>query len=246
MDAPIGLDKIALIVGAVILVGLLFLIFSSSAGIFFVIICIIGIIFFIVLAKGERDRFNPSKRLSKKMEESCALQGSGKMNQLVLSGSYRQQESKRGRILGTSAWIEDSKDPEGNDVLPTDDPRKKLFVFLYTPSKPFWFWKIPPFSFFRRKILFGCYEDQLLTKEFTIGDIYVKGTSTTFVGFMEMINDLQLDTGFEMQKLKSGVYRETLELHFEQLPTLIDQAVKSDPNFIKVGQLKDDQGGSAT
>lgn len=249
------LKILLLVVGGIFAVGLVFLVFSSSLGIIFAILAILGAIAFLWLAKKEQERFNPTLRMAEKMKETCKLQGAGNLQYLVLSGSYRQQESRRGRILGTSMWIDDSRDTVaakedgtlatvGEELLPDDHPKKRLYIVLYSPSKPEWFFKLPLFSLLRKEVLFACYEHQLLTKELTVGDIYVKGSSSTIVGFLEMINDLSLDSDYEYAKIKSGVYRETLMLHFEKLPTLIDEATRSDGTYIKAAGLKDDQGGS--
>lgn len=155
------------------------------------------------------------------------------------------QDAKGREIVAT--------DNKGNVItevidVPRDkkDPRAEAFILSYTPQYGGMYdWPVIGHLmvlFGRKEYLFCVYKHQLV-EQAMVGDVNVRGISTRYVGFMEYVNDFELDYDAEMLQLDKEVQRLTLIDHMTTLPRLVRNAVDSNSSHLRYLDGKDDIAG---
>lgn len=194
-----------------------------------------------------------------RLKRDCKLKGSGKLKKLILEGDGANQSSSKGNILGGPVFSI-RKD------LTEKDPKRVLWIFLYTPNTSF-IYTMPPFSWimgnFKVERLFGVFHNpnadnsQLRTKfqmnskdpfdkyPKMVGDLRVKGISTISLDQIDYVNDHFYNIAEEYKVLGEHVEYLTLEDDLRRLPERIRNAVDSNSSHVKQLDLKDIVGGFA-
>ena len=146
-------------------------------------------------------------------------------------------------MVGIITWNLKPTGKEDKKTKEKDEEKSKLvpkgwesMLIIGYKTKYGGLWDLPIIKNFAPIELFAVARHQLWDAP-GFGDLRVKGVSIEPVYMFWMVNAVDLDKDYIAQSIGSEVHRITLETYFDRLPSMIDDAVKSDGFQLKVKEL---------
>jgi len=166
---------------------------------------------------------------------------------LILRGDSDFQRCTLGKMVGVIEWNLEPSEEDKKKLKDGTIDKGKLFpkgwdkvVIIGYKTKHGGMWDWPILSSFVPVELFAAARHQLWDAP-GLGDLRIKGVSIEPVYLFWMTNAVDLDKDYIAHAIKSEVHRITLEQYFDKLPSMIDNAVKSDGFQLKVKELMMDK-----
>ena len=240
-----NLKLVAILLVILLGFGVLIMVATNDLLLVMLIGAIVVAIFFYVLWKKGKEGPTPPYTLLKDRLLRAITQGNSRtLGFLMLSGDHDFQRVQLGKIVGFTRITPDMEDElETNGLkkkhLGKDNGWARMYVIGYKTLYKFPY-NLPFVRSFVPIQMFAVPEHQLMNKP-GIGDVYVKGVSIEPVFCFWMLNAIDLEKDYVAHMLAKDVHRVTLEQYFNKLPSLIDDAVKSDGVQTKLKELLTDK-----
>jgi len=249
MDMKMIIILLALLLGS----GIVIMALTNNIFLFFMILfAALAIFFYLEWKNGQKRESSPYTELVIRLQRAIIQCNPRTLGYLILRGDSDFQRITLGKMVGIiemnldSGIGDGSKSKKAISKNPDLDGKgwDKMLVIGYK-EKYGWIWNLPIISSLVPIQMFAVAHHQLWDKP-GVGDLRVKGVSIEPVYCFMMLNAVDLDKDYIAKTLSSEVERVTLEQYFNKLPSLIDNAVKSDGFQLKVKELVGDKNKTNT
>ena len=220
------------------LVGLGVMLLSNNFALTLAIASVILAVYFYLQWRAMKAKPTPPYTMLKnRMLRAISQCNPHTLGYLILRGDSDFQRITLGKMVGvitwnlTKEWTEEIKASHGVKGKGWD----RLIVIGYR-SKYTGVWSWPLVRSFVPIELFAVTKEQLWDKP-GFGDIRVRGVSIEPVFLFWMVNSIDLNKDYIAHAIDADVKRTTLETFWDEMPELINNAVKSDGFQMKVKEL---------
>jgi len=247
-----NLKWIVIALAVVLGIGIIILVATNNILLFGLIICLAFAVYFYFAWKKSLEGPTPPYTLLKiRLLRAISQCNPRTLGYLVLRGDNDFQRVTLGKMTGIVKITLDQDEElsesgaitkkNGKETKAKDSGNawRVLYVIGYKTRDGF-LWNLPIINSFVPVELFACAEHQLYDKP-GVGDLRLRGVSIEPVFCFWMLNAVDLEKDYIAHGLSGEVNRITLEQYFNKLPSLIDNAVKSDGFQTKIKELLSDK-----